>query len=123
MPLTSLRVVVVGELPAGSYCARLLADFGAQVIRIEPPGGDPARGQPPLIGRGDGGADGAWFAYLNFGKSSLVLDPARAEDRARLAGLIAEADVCIDSAGAGGGGGGGLAGGARGGGERGSMLP
>jgi crotonobetainyl-CoA:carnitine CoA-transferase CaiB-like acyl-CoA transferase len=100
MPLTSLRVVEVGELPAGSYCARLLADFGAQVIRIEPPGGDPARGQPPLIGRGDGGADGAWFAYLNFGKSSLVLDPARAEDRARLAGLIAEADVCIDSAGA-----------------------
>ena len=100
MPLTSLRVVEVGELPAGSYCGRLLADFGAEVIRIEPPGGDPARCQAPLLENGDGAAVGAWFSYLNFGKSSQVLDPAQAADRAKLAGLIAEADVCIDAMGA-----------------------
>ncbi len=86
-------------MPAGAYCARLLADFGAEVIRIEPPGGDPARRQAPLI-EGDGEPVGAWFGYLNFGKSSLVLDPARADDRARLAALIGAADVCIDAMGA-----------------------
>ena len=97
MPLKSLRVVEVGGLAAGAYCARLLADFGAEVIRIEPPGGDPARGHAPLIDGGDGEALSAWFAYVNFGKSSLVLDPAKDADRVRLADLIHSSDVCIDA--------------------------
>ncbi len=100
MPLRLLRVVEVGGLPAGAYCARLLADFGADVIRIEPPGGDPARLHAPLVEGGDDNSVGAWFAFLNFGKSSLLLDPAKEADRARLAALIADADVCIDAMGA-----------------------
>lgn len=100
MPLTSLRVVEVGNMPAASYCARLLADFGAQVIRIEPPGGDPSRAHAPRIEGGDASTVGAWFAYLNFGKSSRILDPALDADRAECAALIADADVCIDAMGA-----------------------
>ena len=97
MPLKSIKVVQVGGLPAGAYCARLLADFGAEVICIEPPGGDPLRSQAPLLD----GTLGAWFSYLHFGKSSVVLDPASATDRARLVALIEAADVCIDAMGAG----------------------
>ncbi|MBV8411154.1 MAG: CoA transferase, partial [Alphaproteobacteria bacterium] len=68
-PLSGVRVVELGELPAGAYAARLFADFGAEVIKVEPPGGDASRAFPPLID----GASG-WFAWLNFGKKSVTAD-------------------------------------------------
>ena len=86
--LSELRVVEVGSLPAGAYAARLFADFGADVIKVEPSEGDPTRHFPPLIDGGSG-----WFAYLNFGKKSVT------SDKTDLAALLAGADVLIDSTG------------------------
>ena len=91
MPLSSLRVVEIGPLPAAAYCARLLADFGAEVIKLEPPNGDPARLASPMIDTGDGECESAWFGYLNFGKSSVV-----AEGEA-LRAALAGADVLVCS--------------------------
>ena len=83
MPLSALRVVEIGSLPAAAYCARLLADFGAEVIKIEPPSGDPGRHAAPLL---PGGTDSASFAFLNFGKHSTTRDATA---------LLETADVCI----------------------------
>jgi crotonobetainyl-CoA:carnitine CoA-transferase CaiB-like acyl-CoA transferase len=52
--LSGVRVVEIGALPAGAYAARLFADFGAEVIKVEPAGGDPTRSFPPLIEGGSG---------------------------------------------------------------------
>lgn len=82
-PLSHLRVLELGALPAAAYCGRLLADLGAEVIKLEPPEGDPTRSMSPKIG-----ADSAWFGCLNYGKASAVGDAAA---------LLADADVCIDS--------------------------
>jgi crotonobetainyl-CoA:carnitine CoA-transferase CaiB-like acyl-CoA transferase len=87
MPLSGLRVVEIGQLPAAAYCARLFADFGAEVIKLEPPGGDPGRRAAPQI---PGTGDSATFAFLNVGKYSTTRDAA---------GLLAGADVAILSAG------------------------
>ncbi len=100
MPLTGYRVVEIGAMPAGAYAARFFADFGAEVIKIEPPGGDPVRGFAPLIDIAPGQRESGWFAFLNFGKKSVVVDPASATDRGRLADLLRHADLLIDSLGA-----------------------
>ncbi len=83
MPLSALRVIEMGHLPATAYCARLLADFGADVIKIEPPSGDPGRRAAPLL---PDSADSASFAFLNYGKTSSTQDAAA---------LLETADVCI----------------------------
>ncbi len=71
----------------GAFAVRLLADNGADVIKVEPPGGDPLRGQ-------DGGID---FAYSNAGKRSAVLDVSRTHHRALLSRLLDRVDVVVDS--------------------------
>jgi crotonobetainyl-CoA:carnitine CoA-transferase CaiB-like acyl-CoA transferase len=90
--LSHLRVVEVGSSPAASYCARLFADFGADVQKIEPPAGDPLRRAAPLTPQGQS----AWFAFLNFNKSSVVLDASEASASSRLADLIGACDVLVD---------------------------
>ncbi|MDP3076577.1 CaiB/BaiF CoA-transferase family protein [Bradyrhizobium sp.] len=90
--LSHLRIVEIGSAAAASYCARLFADFGATVEKIEPPQGDPLRRTAPLTPKGQS----AWFAFLNFNKSSIVLDPRDAGAPARLTELIANCDVLID---------------------------
>ena len=84
MPLAGRLVVEVGDLPAAAYAARLLADFGAEVIKVEPAWGDPARRASPRLP----GGVGVPFAFLNAGKASFVGDTAE---------LLAGADVCISS--------------------------
>jgi len=88
-PLSAYRVVELGTLPAGAYAARLFADFGADVIKVEPPGGDPARSFPPMIDAETSG----WFAYLNYGKKSVTADAVD------LDALLRSAQVLIDSTG------------------------
>src|SRR5258708_133290 len=92
MPLAPLRVVEIGSAAASSYCARLFADFGASVQKIEPRCGDPLRRRGPFTPDGHS----TWFAFLNFNKSSVVLDVADAGASARLAELIARSDILID---------------------------
>jgi len=90
-PLNGIRVLEVGHVLAGPYCGMLLADLGAEVIKIEPPEGDMARRiSPHSIG-----PHNAYFASLNRGKKSVVLDLAADAGRAALRGLAAEAHALI----------------------------
>jgi crotonobetainyl-CoA:carnitine CoA-transferase CaiB-like acyl-CoA transferase len=90
--LSHLRVVEIGSAAATSYCARLFADFGAAVSKVEPPHGDLLRHTAPLTPKGQS----AWFAFLNFNKSSVALDPDDAGDVERLVELIGDCDILID---------------------------
>lgn len=90
--LSHLRIVEIGSSAATSYCARLFADFGATVDKIEPPQGDPLRSTAPFTPNGYS----AWFAFLNFNKSSVALDPDDPGSASRLAELIGACDILID---------------------------
>ena len=93
-PLSGLRVVETAQGVAGPYCARLFGDAGANVVKIEPPSGDPTRREPPFIGK-DSPSESALFAYLNRGKRSAVVDEQSARARAALRELISTADVLV----------------------------
>src|SRR5262249_22850969 len=93
--LGHLRVL---DLTSGSQqlCACVFADFGAEVIKIEPPEGDPCRQQGPFLG-GEPGADRSLtFAYLNRGKQSVTLDLSSTADKQRLRALAVRADVLVE---------------------------
>ncbi len=90
--LSHLRIVEIGSSAATSYCARLFADFGATVRKIEPPQGDPLRRTAPLTPAGHS----AWFAFLNFNKSSVALDPHDPHAASSLAELIGGCDILLD---------------------------
>src|SRR5258707_8123427 len=90
--LSHLRIVEIGSGAATSYCARLFADFGATVQKIETPRGDPVRRTAPLTP----GGHSAWFAFLNFNKSSVALDPKDPNATFRLAELIGACDILLD---------------------------
>lgn len=94
--LAGRRVLELADA-TGAYCGKLLADLGAEVIRIEPPGGDPTRRLPPL--RAGGAADlASWFfVAMNGNKRSVVLDLTHAGDCARFAALAADADAIIET--------------------------
>jgi crotonobetainyl-CoA:carnitine CoA-transferase CaiB-like acyl-CoA transferase len=86
--LSHVRVIELAEGVAGEHCGRLLADFGAEVVKIERPSiGSPTRAMAPV---------GSLFAYLNTNKRSVVLDLSVASDVERLHRLIATADAVID---------------------------
>jgi crotonobetainyl-CoA:carnitine CoA-transferase CaiB-like acyl-CoA transferase len=91
LPLSALRAIELGSLPAAAYCTRLLADFGAEVIKLEPPEGDKLRRASPFIEVAPGRRESAAFAFLNFGKHSLVCDPRDT------AALLAGADIAVIS--------------------------
>lgn len=89
--LSGVRVVELGEGVSAPFCARLLADFGADVVKVERRGGDPTRSWPPL----DAAGQSAMFAYLNAGKRSVVLSGDAAADVARLKELLGDADIVV----------------------------
>jgi crotonobetainyl-CoA:carnitine CoA-transferase CaiB-like acyl-CoA transferase len=91
MPLSSYRVIEIGTGAALAYAGKLFAAFGADVIKVEPPGGDPAHRQPPLVEIGHGDGESAYFAWLNVGKQSACIDEHA------VAGLLHEADVLLDA--------------------------
>ena len=96
MPLSSYRVIEVAGLPAASYASRILADFGAEVILLEPPGGDAGRRASPVIETRQG-AVGAAFAFLHAGKRSLV--GGLTEDVLLGADVLVTSDPGLDVAG------------------------
>lgn len=98
LPLARFTVVEVNDagVPlclrlATSLAGKIAADLGAQVLKIEPPGGDPVRRAAPLL---PGGAS-ALFQFLNTSKRSLVLDLATEAGRASLVKLLDRADACL----------------------------
>jgi crotonobetainyl-CoA:carnitine CoA-transferase CaiB-like acyl-CoA transferase len=89
--LTGIRVLDFGRYIAGPYCAALLADLGADVIRIERAGGGEDRWVAPVA---DDGA-GAMFLVMNRNKRAMTLDPASPEGREIVKKLVAGADVVV----------------------------
>lgn len=91
MPLTGIRVLDFGRYIAGPYCAALLADYGADVIRIEAPGGNDDRFTVPVAEDGSG----AMFMQMNRAKRSLTLKPGSPEGREIVRRLVETADVVV----------------------------
>jgi crotonobetainyl-CoA:carnitine CoA-transferase CaiB-like acyl-CoA transferase len=90
-PLKGIRVVEVGHMLAGPYCGLVLADLGAEVIKIEPPEGDIGRRvSPHMVGEHN-----AYFASLNRSKESVVLDLASDEGRAHLHDILRDAHALV----------------------------
>lgn len=91
--LAGLRVLDLSQYIPGPYATLLMADLGAEVVKVEPPAGDPMRGLPPL------GPDGLSRLYdaVNRGKTVVRLDLKADPDRAALAELVAGADVLLES--------------------------
>jgi crotonobetainyl-CoA:carnitine CoA-transferase CaiB-like acyl-CoA transferase len=95
-PLDGIRVLdVAGEI--GAYCTKLLADLGADVIKVEPPGGDAMRRLPPRIGGDDETAMGAVFASYHANKRGVTLDVSRRDALMVLEALGAAADIVVVS--------------------------
>jgi formyl-CoA transferase len=91
--LSGLKVLELGQLIAGPFAGKTLGDFGAEVIKIEPPGdGDPLR-QWRLLHQGTS----VWWQVQSRNKQSVVLDLRTPEGRADVAALAAEADVLIEN--------------------------
>ncbi|MEU4147660.1 CoA transferase [Streptomyces parvulus] len=89
-PLAGLTVLEAGRRIQAPLTAHLLGLLGAEVVRIEPPGGDPLRGMPPTCS----GVSARWLA-LNRGKKAVEVDIKSATDRKRLRAMAAEADVFL----------------------------
>src|SRR5215467_3655445 len=90
-PLSGILVLDFTTLLPGPLATLMLAEAGAEVVKIERPGGEELRRYPPYI---DG--ESAVYALLNRGKKSVVLDLKTADDRARLAPLLARCDVVVE---------------------------
>jgi len=95
--LTGVKVVELAAMVAGPYCGKLLADLGADVIKVEPPNGDPSRQSGPFPTGGPHPERSAMFLYLNTSKRGMTLDPEAPGAPDVLKRLIVWADVLIDS--------------------------
>ena len=90
--LDGLRVLDVTQVMAGPFCSMLLADLGADVVKIEPPAGDSTRQMPGAVG-----LESPSFNAVNRGKRSLVINLKVAEGRATLARLAAASDIFVEN--------------------------
>ncbi len=88
----SVRVLDFTTIVSGPYCTRMLADLGAEVIKIEPPEGDMIRMQPPLRN-----GKSAYFASLNCGKKSVAIDIRQPEALDLIRELAARCDVVVEN--------------------------
>jgi formyl-CoA transferase len=93
-PLAGLRVLELGTLLAGPFCGQLLGDFGAEVIKIEPPGqGDPMR----VWGREKAQGKSLWWPVVARNKKAITLDMRQAEGQDLLKQLVARADFVLEN--------------------------
>jgi CoA:oxalate CoA-transferase len=98
MALDGLRVIDLTQGIAGPYCTRLLADLGAEVIKVEPPGGDYARRLGPFPEDVPDPDRAGLFIHLNGNKKSVTLDISTKSGQVVLRKLLAKADVLVESA-------------------------
>ncbi|MBQ1497898.1 MAG: CoA transferase [Sphingomonas sp.] len=99
-PLEGIRVVELARILAGPWCGQLLADLGAEVVKVERPGeGDDTRHWgPPFLHDAEGeNRDAAYFHACNRGKTSRAIDIATPEGQAAVHALVADADVVIEN--------------------------
>jgi len=93
-PLAGLRVLELGTLLAGPFCGQLFGDFGAEVIKIEPPGqGDPMR----VWGREKSNGKSLWWPVVARNKKAITLDLRQTEGQALLKDLVAQSDFLIEN--------------------------
>ncbi len=99
-PLQGIRVLDLTRVLAGPWATQMLADFGAEVIKIEKPGeGDDTRGWgPPFVKNADGtDGDAAYFQSANRGKQSVCIDMAKLEGAQLIKALVAKSDILIEN--------------------------
>jgi crotonobetainyl-CoA:carnitine CoA-transferase CaiB-like acyl-CoA transferase len=101
-PLAGLKVVELARVLAGPFCGQILADLGADVIKVESPEGDGTRlWGPPWVERIDATGkvhrEAAYYHACNRGKRSIIADFGDTDDLARIKALIADADVVIEN--------------------------
>jgi crotonobetainyl-CoA:carnitine CoA-transferase CaiB-like acyl-CoA transferase len=94
-PFSAIKVVECGQGIGAAFGAKMLADIGAEVIKVEPPGGDLARHRGPYPEDKEDAEKSGIFIYLNTNKRGVVADLKRPEGRELLAKLLADADVLI----------------------------
>ena len=92
--LDGLRVIDLSRVLAGPLCTQMLADHGADVVKIEPPGADETRHLGPPF---DDAGEAAYFGAVNRGKRALALDLSRSEAREILVKLLETADVLVEN--------------------------
>src|SRR6185312_11049996 len=91
--LSGCKVVDLSRVLGGPYCTQILADHGADVLKIEPPDGDETRGWgPPFLGK-----TASYFVGVNRNKRGLSLDLSGEQGQQRLRALLADADVLIEN--------------------------
>ena len=95
--LAQVRVLDLGSGIAAPLAARLLGDFGADVIKVEPMGGDPARQLRPLLDDGPVAERSLLFAYLNWNKRGITVEYGTKEARATVEALVRSSDIVIES--------------------------
>ena len=93
-PLAGLRVIELGTLLAGPFCGQLLGDFGAEVIKVEPPGqGDPMR----VWGREKAHGKSLWWPVVARNKKAITLDLRQADGQALLKDLVRQSDFLLEN--------------------------
>ena len=83
--------------PEAVFCGKLLADYGADVVRVEPPGGDPSRSRGPFADDEEGPDRSLYFLFYNTNKRSITLDLQAERGRDLFRSLVAQADVIVES--------------------------
>lgn len=96
-PLAPMRVLDLTAMLAGPYATMLLADLGAEVVKVEAPSGDATRRLGPFKAHGTGPGLGGYFQSVNRGKRSIVLDLKTPGGRDRFLGLVEHADVVVEN--------------------------
>ena len=96
LPLSGYRVLDLSG-PMGVYCGKLMADMGADVIKVEPPGGDPMREIGPFIDGKPGPGRSLYWLHFNTNKRSVILDIGTAEGVAALRDLALTSDVLLET--------------------------
>src|SRR5213592_3058028 len=95
-PLTGIRVIELADEQA-EYCGLTLAGLGAEVVKVEPPGGSPTRRIGPFYEDREDPERSLFFWQYNRGKRSIVLDLRQERDREQFRSLVATADVLLES--------------------------
>src|ERR1700689_5422046 len=97
-PFSDILVVDLTRVLAGPYCALLMAELGARVIKVEPPvSGDDSRSIGPFIKSKSGKTKSGYFLSINRGKESIALDLKADSDRKIFEALLERADVLIEN--------------------------
>jgi crotonobetainyl-CoA:carnitine CoA-transferase CaiB-like acyl-CoA transferase len=96
-PLSGCVVLDLTEWVAGPACTKLLADYGARVLKVERPGGDPARRMGPFPDDIENPELSAMFLHLNTNKESVALDPDHPDGNALLRALASRVDIVVES--------------------------